>query len=430
LNASDFEGNLGDGIEMEMGVMEAGARRIRRVLFVAQGIYSAGFLAAVTVASLVGAELSDSPTWAGLPAAVLLLGAASGAPLWGWVLDRLGRRHGLSLGVTIGVVGAATAATSIAVGSLWLYLLGMLMLGGARSAVDLGRYVAGEVHPPEFRARAISTVVLGSTVGAVAGPLLVGPAGVWARQFQLPELAGPYLLAAPVLLLVVGWLMLGLRPEPKDLALEVARMHPEKGPGGTTRRSLGEIFGSPGVRAAAIVLISAQVIMVGLMVITSLHMRSHEHPLSMISLVISSHTFGMYAFSFVSGWLTDRWGRRPTILFGIAMLALAGLMSGISPQVLPLSVSLFLLGLGWNFCYVGGSTLLSDHLSAPERARTQGVTDSMVGAASAIGSLGSGFLFAAVGYATMGLIGAVIVIVPIIFLQNWWRLQSRQLPAN
>lgn len=410
--------------------LDIAARRIRRVLFVSQGIYSAGFLAAVTVASLVGAQLSASATWAGLPAAVLLLGAASSAPVWGWVLDQLGRRRGLALGVFLGVLGASTAAFSIRVGSLWLYLLGMLLLGSARAAVDLGRYVAGEVHPPDYRARAISTVVLGSTVGAVAGPLLVGPAGGWARAIQLPELSGPYLLAVPLLLLVVLWLILGLRPEPKELAIQIARAFPEASVSGGSRRSLREIFASAGVRAAAAVLVSAQVIMVGLMVITSLHMQSNDHPLSRISLVISSHTFGMYAFSFVSGWLTDRWGRRPTILAGIGMLALASGLSGISPQVVPLSLALFLLGLGWNFCYVGGSTLLSDHLKAAERSRVQGVTDSMVGAASAVGSLGSGVLFAAVGYGMMGLIAAGLAVVPLLFVRGWWRVHTRQLAIS
>lgn len=410
--------------------MEAAAKRIRRVLFVSQGIYSAGFLGAVTVASIVGAELSDSPSLAGLPAAVLLLGAATSSPLWGSVLDQLGRRRGLSLGVGIGVLGALISAYSIVVSSLWIYLLGMLLLGSARAAVDLGRYVAGEVHPPERRARAISTVVLGSTVGAVAGPLLVGPAGAWARQAQLPDLAGPYLLAAPLLAVVVAWLMLGLRPEPKELALEVARAFPDQGGAPTRTRPVREIFRSPGVRAAAAVLIAAQVIMVGLMVITSLHMQDHDHPLSSISLVISSHTFGMYAFSFVSGWLTDRWGRRPTILVGIVMLAVSSLASGLSPRIVPLSLALFLLGLGWNFCYVAGSTLLSDHLSASERASVQGVTDSMVGAASAVGSLGSGLLFAAVGYISMGLIAAALALFPAVFLQLWWRSRPPQVAAG
>jgi MFS family permease len=101
-----------------------------------------------------------------------------------------------------------------------------------------------------------------------------------------------------------------------------------------------------------------------------------------ISIVISAHTFGMFAFSLISGQLVDRWGRGPVIMAGAAMLTLACLAAPLSPDVFPLGVSLFLLGLGWNFCFVGGSTLLADQLSPQERARTQGLNDLLVGLAS------------------------------------------------
>jgi len=103
-----------------------------------------------------------------------------------------------------------------------------------------------------------------------------------------------------------------------------------------------------------------------------------------ISIVISAHTFGMYAFSIVSGQLADRWGRGPVIIIGSVSLILACLGATISPDVLPLGAALFLLGLGWNFCYVGGSTLLADQLTPVERARTQGFNDLLVGLAGAI----------------------------------------------
>jgi len=158
-------------------------------------------------------------------------------------------------------------------------------------------------------------------------------------------------------------------------------------------------------------------------------MRDHNHMLGDISIVISAHTVGMYAFSIISGRLADRWGRGQVIMVGSATLVLACIAATISPDVLPLGVALFLLGLGWNFCFVGGSTLLADQLSPAERARTQGFNDLLVGLASATGSLGSGFIFAALGYNTMALISAAFAFIPL-FLASFWTLKLiRKTPA-
>ena len=143
-----------------------------------------------------------------------------------------------------------------------------------------------------------------------------------------------------------------------------------------------------------------------------------------ISEVISAHTFGMYAFSILSGRLADRFGRGPVILAGSFTLVLACIAATLSPDVLPLGIALFLLGLGWNFCYVGGSTLLADQLSPIERARTQGFNDLLVGLASAAGSLSSGYIFSSLGYNTMALIAAAVAIVPFMLALIWQRNKS------
>jgi MFS family permease len=164
-----------------------------------------------------------------------------------------------------------------------------------------------------------------------------------------------------------------------------------------------------------------QVVMVAIMVITSLHMSEHNHNLRDISAVIASHTFGMYAFSVVSGRLSDKWGRGRVILAGSFVLLLSCITAPLSPNVLPLAVSLFLLGLGWNFCFVGGSALLADQLSPAERARTQGMNDLLVGLASAIGSLGSGILFAASNYTIIAMASGFISFVPLAMSFLWMR---------
>ena len=172
-----------------------------------------------------------------------------------------------------------------------------------------------------------------------------------------------------------------------------------------------------------------QVVMVAIMVITSLHMRGHQHGLGDISVVISAHTFGMFAFSIVSGRLADRWGRGPVIVFGCVTLILACLAATFSPDVLPLGVALFLLGLGWNFCYVGGSALLADQLSPGERTRTQGFNDLLVGLASAFGSLESGFIFASLGYNVMAYVSAGIAVLPLIAALLWMARRAPTLRA-
>jgi MFS family permease len=360
----------------------------------------------------VGAQLGGSPAWAGAPPATYQAGGALVAFVWGLLMDRIGRRPTLALGVSLGAAGALAASYSVAQHALWPFLLGVSMMGMANSALQLGRFVAAEVSPAELRGRAISTVVLGGTVGAVLGPFLVGPAGGAARRLGLDELSGPYAASTLLFLAVVGLLLLRLRPEPRELAERLAASRVETATG--DRRPLLEILRSPDARLAIAALVFAHAVMVMLMVITSVHMKDHHHELPSIAFVISSHVFGMYAFSVFSGRLADGWGRRPVIVTGGSALALACLWAPLSPRVLPLAGALFLLGLGWNFCYVAGSALLSDQLRPSERATTQGFNDLLMGVAAAGGAISSGLIFAAIGYAVMGAVTAVAALVPLV----------------
>jgi MFS family permease len=402
------------------------ARRITRTLLAAQSLGSAGFLAASTVNAIVGAQLSGRASWAGLPSAVYQAGAALAAIGWGHAMDRFGRRLMLAMGLLAGIAGAALAAGAVAAASFGILLAGLGLMGAANSALQLARFVAAEVHPPAERGRAIANVVIGGTVGAIFGPLLIGPMGRVAGALGVDELAGPYAASALLFLIAALLILAGLRPDPREIGREMARLYaPGAGAASRAARPLGLILRQGPVRVAMATLVLAQVVMVMLMVITSLHMKDHHHPLGLIAAVISSHVVGMYAFSVVSGRLADRWGRGPTILAGAVLLALAALSAPLSPAAAPLGVSLFLLGLGWNLCYVGGSSLLADQLGPAERARVQGLNDFVMGAASATGSLGSGWVFATFGYAPMGLVCASAALVPFVLA---WRL-ARPRPA-
>jgi MFS family permease len=404
-----------------MPALAASARRITHTLFASQSLVSAAIISGTSINAILGAELGGDARWAGVPTAVFLLTGAFSSLGWGYLMEAIGRRRGLAIGLMIGVLGSALACFAVVEHTLPAYLAGLALLGAANSAMQLSRFSAGEVHPPAERGRAISTVVLASTVGAIVGPLLVGPAGRLAQQAGVDELAGPLAVGALLLLFAVGVAWTWLRPDPRDLALKVAALYPAETIEDARERPLAAILRQPPVRAAMLSMATAQVVMVAVMVITSLHMRHEHHGLGSISAVISAHTIGMFAFSLVSGRLVDRWGRTPVIATGAVVLVLACLAAPLSPQVLPLAVALFLLGLGWNFCYVGSSTLLADQLLPAERSRVQGVNDWVVGLSAAAASVSSGLIFAAVGYTVMALLGAALALVPLVVLAAWRR---------
>lgn len=410
-----------------MNDLESIARKITAVLFAQQSLASAGFIAAATLNSIVGKELSQNSSWAGVPTAVYLLAGAFSAFMWGYVYDAIGRRKGLVTGLVTGMIGSSLTFYSIAIHSFPLFLGGMILMGVANSAVQLGRFAAAEVNKPEHRGRAISNVVIGGTVGSVIGPFVAGPAGSLVGSWGIDELAGAYLVAAVLFAIGAVVVFSGLRPDPREIGAQVAEKYPETLIKHKHVRGLLEIFRQPAALVALLSMVLGQMVMVLVMVITSLHMRGHDHNLSDISTVIASHTFGMYAFSIVSGRLADKWGRGVVILIGSSTLVVACVAATISPDVLPLGVALFLLGLGWNFCFVGGSTLLADQLSPAERARTQGFNDLLVGLASALGSLESGFIFASLGYNMMAYVSAAIALIPLLVVIVWMNRKSASL---
>jgi MFS family permease len=383
------------------------------VLVAGVALGSTGHLAALTVATVVAERLTGTPALAGTPAAAVVLGAALGATSLAWVMSLRGRRIGLSLGYLVGVTGALVAVAAIVAGQLPLLLAGSLLIGFGNSSNQLSRYAAADLYPPDRRASAIGTVVWAATVGAVVGPNLVSPSGSLATALGLPGLAGPYLM--PVVFVGLASLLsfLFLRPDPMELAASTVALDTA-----VAAQPLSRILRRPAVVAALVALVVGQFVMVLIMTLTPLHMTSHHHDLGAVGLVLSAHTFGMYALAPISGRLTDRFGSPPIVYAGTAVLLVSGILTAVAPadDPLVLLVALFLLGWGWNLGFVAGSAMLTGGVSLAERTRIQGLADGLIWSTAALASLGSGVIVGMAGFAALGVIGSALVLLPIAVL--------------
>jgi MFS family permease len=360
-----------------------------------------------------------SAEFAGAPGATVVLGAAVGAVLLSNLMARRGRRAGIVVGYSIGVVGALVATTAVITLSFPLLLVGTVLIGFGNTSNQLSRYAAADLVPAARRASAIGVVVWGATVGSVVGPSLVPIASSLAGSVGLPPLAGPYLVPVAFVGLAAVLSFVLLRPDPYEIADASAPTRGQARDGATNGESIRSILTRPAIAASIVALIVGQFVMVLIMTMTPLHMTEHGHGLAAVGVVLSAHTLGMFALSPISGRLTERIGSVRTIFLGAGVLAAASILAAVAPPEGGniLLVALFLLGYGWNLGFVAGSSLLSEHLELHERTRVQGVADALIWSSAATASLGSGVHVAAAGYASLGILGAGAVIIPVVMLR-------------
>ncbi|MEI6736664.1 MAG: MFS transporter, partial [Actinomycetes bacterium] len=283
--------------------------------------------------------------------------------------------------------------------SLPVVFVGALLLGAASASSYQARFAAIDLATPESRARNLSVVVWGSTVGAVAGPNLITPSGSLAHLFGLPRLVGPYILAASTLMISLAVIRLFLRPDPYIVANQNAETGvmraqlPMRQVLGIIRRNRRALLG---VSAVAI----GHLVMVGVMVMTPVHMKQVDVTLTIIGLVISIHILGMFAFSPLVGWLSDRWGRVRSIQIGVILLIAAVVTAGTAQgmNTWQLGAGLFMLGLGWSFTLISGSTLLSESVNDEVRSSTQGTSDLIMNLMGAAGGAVAGVIIGLLNY--------------------------------
>ena len=394
--------------------LDAARLRSRIALFAGVAFGSTGYIAAVTVAAIVGQDLLGSATLAGLPGATVVLGAAAGAILLSGIMAKRGRRLGLTVGYILAVFGALIATLAIVTRSFPILVVGTFLIGFGSSSNNLSRYAAADLVPAKRRPVAIGLVVWAATIGGVLGPWLVPLARDLAPKLNLPPLAGPYLVPVVFVAIAAALSFLLLRPDPFALADESAK-HDEAP---DLRVPIRTILMRPIVLAAIAALVGGQATMTLIMTMTPLHLTEHGHGLEVVGLVISGHIAGMYALAPLSGWITQRAGTVRTIFLGSTVLIGSSFLAAWAPPERDelLFVALFLLGFGWNLGFVAGSSLLSAGVSLAERARVQGAADAVIWSTSALASVGSGLVVAGAGYTMLGLLGVAIVVGPALLL--------------
>jgi MFS family permease len=402
--------------------------RLLYVLFAAQSLFSAGQIAVFTLTAIVAARLSGTESLAGLPSSSTTFAQAFAALPLALLMGRFGRRYGLTLGYICGMVGGLAGVLAITQGAFPLLIVSAVLIGIGRAGSDQGRFAAGEMFPVQERGRMIGRLVFASTIGAIAGPLLASPSARLMESVGLNKDTGVWvtmLVFGGLAALIIGVL---LRPDPTHVARIIAAAEEKTDDDQTavSARPLRQLLSLPNVQLAILAMLISQTVMVILMVMTPLHMDHMHEGQDAISMVISMHTLGMFGFSALTGYLIDRFGRIPMLVVGGLTLIASALLAPIAEGQYMLGAALFLLGLGWNFGYVGGSSLLADALAGAERTRVQGINDSLVFLVAGFGSLSSGPLYAAGGFFAISMGGLALTLLLLVLI--YWLTRPQMNP--
>jgi MFS family permease len=416
-------------------------RRTVSLLFLTQIVGGVGVAIGIAVGALLAAAMGGTGI-SGLASSSSVVGGALLAIPATRLIRRRGRRPGLVFTYTCGAAGAVLVVAAASAGSVALLFAGMALFGGGSAANLQARYAGVDLADPARRGRQLSIVVWATTLGAVAGPNLAPLADRYARRSGLTEYSGPFVFSALAFGVVAIAIAVVLRPDPllvarglDDSAAPVpsagsASAAPSAGsasaaPSAGLREAARAVRANPGARLGISAVAVGHLVMVGVMSMAPVHISEYQHGdvLRLVGVVLSLHIAGMYALSPLAGWLTDRVGRRPVILGGVAVLILACAVAGTSGHHTGrLAAGLALLGLGWSGTMVAGSTLLSESVGTVIRPAVQGLSDLVMGLCGAVAGAFSGLVVSWSGYPTLALLAAIAT-VPLV------GLASRRLPV-
>lgn len=363
----------------------------RQVLILAgaQAMFQTSSVLVMTVGGLAGAEIAASPALATIPIATMFLGTAvSTFPASMW-MTRIGRRAGFIAGALLGVAGGLVAALGISLGALALLSAGTFLVGAYQAFAQFYRFAAGEIADAAFRPRAISLVLAGGIVAALAGPML----GRFGGPLLEPQYAGSFLLLSLVSMIGAG-LLLGLRI-PRQ---EADAGQPSQG------RPWRRIVAQPAYLVALFGAATGYGVMILAMTATPIAMVHHDHDLSATAVVIQLHVLGMFVPSFFTGSLIARFGVLQVMLAGVALLAANAAMALTGLGFASFAAALVLLGVGWNFLYVGGTTLLTTTYTAVEKGPAQATNDMTIFAVGLACSFSAGAIHQMLGWQMLNML--------------------------
>jgi MFS family permease len=391
-------------------------RRTVGVLSGSVALAGLGVTVGITVGGLLARDVAGTDSASGLGQTAGVLGSAVIAVPLARISDRAGRRAGLAAGYVVAVVGAVVAVVAAALSSLPLLMLGLFAFGAATACGLQARYAAADLAVPERRGRDLSLVVWATTVGSVLGPNLAGPGADLGRSLGLPALGGAFAVSAVVFGLVALGVLTLLRPDPLLLARRLGGSAAGVRRRGATGSAVRAVWASPGGRLGLTAVVVSHAVMVGVMVMTPVHMGHAGGPegttLRIIGLVISVHVAGMYFFSPLVGWLADRAGRRATVAVGGGLLLAATALAGTAAPgaAVQLGAGLLLLGLGWSCGLIAGSTLVTESVAVDLRPTAQGGTDLLMGLGAALAGVVGGPLLAIGGFGLVSAVSAALVL--------------------
>lgn len=358
------------------------AKRNAMVLAVAQALYGAVTTALVVTAGLVGTQLAPSPFWSTMPMTMMIVGSASTTYPSSLLMRRIGRRAGFMLASFVGMLGGLTGATGIFLRNFELVLLGSFMVGVYQASSSYYRFAAADLASPAFRPKAISWVMTGGVIAALVGSVMVMKT---VDLFAPVTFAGTWVAMACLAAVATGVLAF----------VDIPRLDPSITASG---RPLSQIAAQPSFIVAAGVSMVSYGIMVLVMTATPVAMLGCGFTVQDSSWVIQWHALAMYVPSFFTGALITRFGAGKVASTGMALLIAAAFSGLAGIRFENFAVGLILLGLGWNFGFIGGTTLLTSTYEPLERNKAQGLNDFLVFGTTTLTSLSAGALMAGAGW--------------------------------
>jgi MFS family permease len=395
--------------------LERQVRRNTLILAGAMAVYSSVLQLVAAVSSITFVLVTGVEGLLGLGPAIFLTSSALTAVPAGRLMDRLGRKPVISGGYVSAAAGCSLTALATNLGSAPLVIVGFALTGAANGIALLIRGAAGDMYPPERRARGISYVLFGSVFGAILGPAVFGPL-FSGRDLDASALTVPWLAAAGISLIALVLVSL-VKPDPKVIAERIGAHTAESGPAAPLR----EIIRRPGVRTSMVAALASFGVMVSVMNLSGyVVVQHHHHTQQDVFPIIGAHVLGMYALVIVTGSLIDRIGRVPAITGGLLVMAASTIGLNFVESVPATALMLFLLGVGWNLSFVAATAQMVDRTSPAERGKLLGFNDLLSSLFGASLALVGGYALDTIGVAALALGATAIVAAPVLWIVPRW----------